>query len=188
MNWFVELPKRNYTSVPLHPVKPSKDFRAMAKSGHCSKLDGGERASSPTVSACFAVRLVPEYAGYGTVRTMCGPRSTANTNGDGSTSTRVKRYGTTQEHTLKVRFVPTILLGTDTNTILFRLESQTCLLHRLLQRRCNRRHSSLHTQLPLSARQDSMSRRSPPLDHARNSQDSKGEHGQIRTSKTDAGG
>ena len=97
----VEQPRQNYTNA--RPAKPLRDSLDMAKSGHCSRLEEAEQESLRTASACCAVRPVPECAGCGIAKTMCGLRSTASTKGDGSILTLARRCGITQESILKVR-------------------------------------------------------------------------------------
>lgn len=100
--WPVEQRGPNYISAPVLIARPLKDFLDIAKFGRCSSLEEEERENMPTVSACCVVLPVPECAGCGTVKTMSGLRFTASINGDGFTSTLVRKYGTTQGSTQRV--------------------------------------------------------------------------------------
>jgi len=79
-----------------------KDSLDTPMSGHCWKLDEGVLENSPTVSVCYVGLQVHESDGFGTVKTMSGPRYTVNIREDGFMLILVKRCGTTQEPTLKV--------------------------------------------------------------------------------------
>lgn len=94
-----EQQRPNCTNVPILVARPLKDSLAFQKSGHYSKPEEGGRENLPTASACYVVLPVPEYAGSGTVKTTCGPKSTASTRGGGFTLTRAKRCGITQGST-----------------------------------------------------------------------------------------
>jgi hypothetical protein len=93
-----------------------KDSLDTPMSGHCWKLDEGVLENSQTVSVCYVGLQVHESDGFGTAKTMCGPRSTVNIKDDGFMLILVKRCGTTQEPTLKVCFYLTYFGQYITNT------------------------------------------------------------------------
>jgi hypothetical protein len=182
------LRKPNYTSALALPVSHLRDFLDTVKCGRCSKLDGDELENLRTASVCSVELPAQGCVGCGTAKIMSGPRSTASIKSDGSTLILVKRFGTIHASTPKVRNSNSVHQRFVTDMcFFFRLESQNCLLHRLLQRRCYRRHPPLCPQFTLSTGQDPLSRGSPPLDHTRTTQDSPRKLGQTCKSKVDAG-
>jgi hypothetical protein len=83
----------NYTGVQTKAVRPLRGFLAIQMSGPCSRPREVGLESSPTASACCVVLRGPECDGSGTVKTMSGPKSTANSSGDGSMWILVKSFG-----------------------------------------------------------------------------------------------
>jgi hypothetical protein len=89
--------------------------------------------SGPTALLCSAELQVPVSDGYGTVKTMSGPRCTVNIRRDGYTSMLAKKHGTSRGFMQKV----SMSLQSALNLSLIlrnRLGQEDCLLHRLFRR------------------------------------------------------
>lgn len=99
----VEPPKSNFTDVQILAARPLRDFLDTPKSGHCLRPEEDAQENLPTASACCVVRPAPESGGSGTVKIMCGLRSTVSTREGGSMLTLVKRCGIIRGSTPKVR-------------------------------------------------------------------------------------
>ena len=92
----------SYTDAVKLAVVPTNAFHDTQMCGRCSKPREEGVESGPTASPCSAGLQVHVSDGCGTVKTMSGPRCTANTKSDGYTSMLVKKLGTSQGSTQKV--------------------------------------------------------------------------------------
>lgn len=83
----------------------------IATSGGYCKHAGAGLASGQTASACSAEPWAAESAGCGTLKIMCGQRSTQNTKRDGSMLIPARRHGITRDFTRRdgARRCPTAL-------------------------------------------------------------------------------
>jgi len=79
----VVLPELNFTVAQPLAARLLNGSPDIVTFGPCSKPEEAELASSPTASVCSVVPLALESDGFGTVKTMSGPRFTANTSEDG---------------------------------------------------------------------------------------------------------
>jgi hypothetical protein len=92
----------SYTDAVKLVVVPTNAFHDTRMCGRCSKPREEGVESGPTASPCSAGLPVHVSDGYGTVKTMSGPRCTANTKRDGYTSMLAKKLGTSRGSTQKV--------------------------------------------------------------------------------------
>ena len=102
--------------------------------------------NGPIASQCFAELWVVECVGCGTRRTTSGPKYILNTNGDGYMSMLARVSGTSRDFTPKVCFSQ----GTNQwvrSDHVYRLESQTLILHCILHWRRNRCDTAICSKL-----------------------------------------
>ena len=105
----------NYTGARPETAELMSAFPDMVMCGHCYKQEEVVLESGPTVLACYVGPLVAACDGYGTQKTMSGPRCTRSNKGDGCTSMLAKKRGTTQGYIQKVStlYNPTHPISSD---------------------------------------------------------------------------
>ena len=92
----------NSTDVPQVIVGHTSDFHDTETFGLYSKLDEVAVANGQTALACCVVPLEVVSAGYGTLKTTYGLRSTQSNRRDGYMLTHVKNHGIIPDYTQKV--------------------------------------------------------------------------------------
>lgn len=91
----------NCTDARTVPVGLTNASPGTATSGGCCRHGEADAASGQTALACSAGPWAAVSAGCGTLRIMCGQRSTQNTRRDGSMLTPARRHGITHDFTRK---------------------------------------------------------------------------------------
>ena len=92
----------SYTDAVKLLVVPMNAFHDTQMCGRYSKPREEGVESGPTASPCSAELRVRVLDGCGTVKTMSGPKCTANTKRDGYTSMLAKKLGISRGSTQKV--------------------------------------------------------------------------------------
>lgn len=86
----------NYIAVQQVIAAHTRDFHDTAMCGDYYKHERAGAENGPMFSACCVELSVAVLDGYGTLRTMSGPKSTQSNKNDGSISMLAKKLGITR--------------------------------------------------------------------------------------------
>lgn len=98
----------NCTDVLMKDAVPTNDSLDIPTYGYYCRHEEAVQENSQTVLLCFAVLLVLEFDGFGTVTILFGLRSSATTRSDGYMLTLAKNCGICLEFTQKVSRIMTL--------------------------------------------------------------------------------